>query len=56
MLCGGNRGIIESWMDEGQNKWMEERVTAITLEECRLVAVHQPVYQQGATMKEEYRH
>ena len=48
--------VLEKWMEEGQNKWFEERVTAITVGEYRLVAVYQPVWQQGATSVEEYRH
>ena len=32
------------WIEEGQQKWIYERVTAVSVGGVRLVAVHQPVW------------
>ena len=47
---------LDKWIEEGQNKWFEPRATTVTVGEFRLVAVYQPLWQQGAEEIEEYRH
>ena len=49
MIHGKRSGIVlrgnamEKWVDEGQKKWMNERVTAIVLGGMRVVSAYQPI-------------
>ena len=48
--------MVERWVDEGELKWYEERVTVVAVAGMRLMAVYQPVWLQGRNDVEVYRH
>jgi len=49
------RGALQEWIEGGQKKWFEERVTAVVLGGLRLVSVYQPIWGGDAEEFERYR-
>ena len=48
--------MLERWVEEGENKSFEERVTVVTVMGMRLMAVYQPIWQRGNIEVENFRH
>ena len=46
---------MEKWVQEGQKKWMNDRVTAVVLGGMRVVSVYQPVWGTDDEGMNEYR-
>ena len=44
LVHGRKAGVLLRWIEEGQQKWIYERVTAVSVGGVRLVAVYQPVW------------
>ena len=61
MIHGKRSGIVlrgsamEKWVEEGQMKWMNERVTAVVLGGMRVVSAYQPVWGTDERGMSEYR-
>ena len=61
MIHGKKSGIVlrgnamEKWVDEGQKKWMNERVTAVVLGGMRIVSAYQPIWGTDERGMSEYR-
>ena len=50
------RGVaLDRWVQEGQQKWLYDRVTAVVCGGVRLVSVYQPVWGTDAEAMERYR-
>ena len=52
MLRGGE---LRQWMEEGQKKWLYERVAAVSVGGVRWIAVYQPVWRSDEGAMERYR-
>ena len=48
-------GAMEKWVEEGQQKWMNERVSAVVFGGMRVVSVYQPVWGTDVEGMNEYR-
>ena len=46
---------LRLWRDEGQQKWMEERVVAVVFGGLRVVSAYQPIWGTGEDEFERYR-
>ena len=53
MLLRG--GALEAWINEGQSKWMSERVTAVVFAGMRVVSAYQPIWGSDEESMREYR-
>ena len=49
------KGALEAWINEGQKKWMSERVTAVVFAGMRVVSAYQPVWGSDDTGMRDYR-
>jgi len=50
------RGVaLRRWIEEGQQKWMDERVTAVVLGGLRVVSAYQPLWGRDEREFERYR-
>ena len=46
---------LREWVNEGQKKWLSERVTAVVFGGMRLVSVYQPIWGQDEECMERYK-
>ena len=48
-------GALEAWINEGQRKWVSERVTAVVFAGMRVVSAYQPLWGSDEEGMREYR-
>ena len=48
-------GALEAWINEGQSKWVSERVTAVVFAGMRVVSAYQPIWGTDEESMREYR-
>ena len=48
-------GALEAWINEGQNKWLSERVAAVVFAGMRVVSAYQPIWGTDEGSMREYR-